>query len=70
MELDELVVGAGEAGGAVDNDFDGRSEVLEINWASGDVEGGPAGSSRDGGIWWKWLVRSMVEEIRTTTYRR
>jgi hypothetical protein len=59
MELDETVVGTGEAGRAVDNDFDRRSEVLEDYFSRGDVKSGLRGSRGDGGIWWKVLVGSV-----------
>jgi hypothetical protein len=51
VELDEAEVGAGVAGCAVDDDFDGRSEVLEDYFRVGDVEDGPARCGGDGGIW-------------------
>ncbi len=50
VELDEAVVGAGEAGCAVDDDFDCRSEVLEDYAGVGDVHDGSAAGSGDGGI--------------------
>jgi hypothetical protein len=50
VELDETVVGAGEAGRAVDNDFDRRSEVLEDYFSRGDVKSRPRRGRGDGGI--------------------
>ena len=58
VELDETVVGTGEAGRAVDNDFNCRSEVLEDYFSRGDVKSGPRGGRGDGGIWWEVLVGS------------
>lgn len=42
VELDEAEVGARVAGCTVDDDFDGRSEVLEDYFRVGDVEDGAA----------------------------
>lgn len=63
VELDKAVVGTGIAGGAVDDNLNGRSEVLKDHWASGDVEGGPGRCRSDGGIWWKLSVGVSLAEL-------
>jgi len=64
MKLDKAVVDTGIAGGAVDDNFNGRSEVLKDHWASRDVEGGPGRCRSDGGIWWKLSVGVSLAEFR------
>jgi hypothetical protein len=50
VELDELEVRAGDAGGAIDDDFDCRAEVLELDFLLGDVERGLLGHYSHGVI--------------------
>lgn len=63
VELDKAVVDSGIAGGAVDDNFNGRSEILEDHWASGDVEGRSGRCRGDGGIWWKLSVGISLAEL-------
>ena len=63
MKLDKAVVDTSIAGGAVDDNFNGRSEVLKDHRAGGDVEGGPGRCRGDGGIWWKLSVGISLAEL-------